>query len=230
MVGPAPALSPGELSLGRQGNWPSEHVSEASGRRGSYERPRERRPNWTGVWGGGGFLERQPGGWDLMLEFACCPGGRGRGTVDWRKCKVEEMDSEMQAQRWREKHRPVPAASSQALSLWFPGNTLGWVRAGFSCLTHVWTREMAGTVWSLKNPDLETLRSCGTWARKDCPEPQGLTWQRAIITCESAGPARRFCPRWGIIIAAQITELRARGDPGFAEKEGDRDRTRHRKE
>lgn len=167
------------------------------GRRGSYERPGERRPNWTGVWGGGGFLERQPGGWDLMLEFAWCPGGRGRGTVDWRKCKVEEMDSEMQAQRWREKHRPVPAASSQALSLWFPGNTLGWVRVGFSCLTHMWTREMAGTVWSLKNPDLETLRSCGAWARKDCPEPQGLTWQRAIITWESAGPARRFRPNVG---------------------------------
>lgn len=38
MVGLAPALSPGKLSFGRQGNWPSEHMSEASGRRGSYER------------------------------------------------------------------------------------------------------------------------------------------------------------------------------------------------
>lgn len=116
---------------------------------------------------------------------------------------------------------PVPVVSWQQ-------SGLGEV--GFSCLTHVWTREMAGTAWSLKNPDLETLRSCGAWARKDCPEPQGLTWQRAIITCESAGPAHRFCRTWGIISAAQITELRARGDPGCAEKEGDRGRTRHRKE
>ena len=30
MVGLAPALSPGKLSFGRQGNWPSEHMSEAS--------------------------------------------------------------------------------------------------------------------------------------------------------------------------------------------------------
>ena len=38
----------------------------------------------------------------------------------------------MQAQRWREKHWPVPAASSKALSLWFPGNSLGWVRLGLA--------------------------------------------------------------------------------------------------
>lgn len=106
------------------------------GRRGSCERPGEGRPNWTGVWGGGGFLERQPGGWDLMLELAWCPGRRGSWRVDWRRCKVEEMDAEMQAQRWRGKHRPFPAASSQALSPWFPGNSLGRVRVGFSCLTH----------------------------------------------------------------------------------------------
>ena len=47
---------------------------------------------------------------------------------------------------------PVPVVSWQQ-------SGLGEV--GFSCLTHVWTREMAGTAWSLKNPDLETLRSCG---------------------------------------------------------------------
>ena len=102
------------------------------GRKGSYERPGERRPNWTGVWGAGGFLERWPGGWDLVLEFVWCPERERKGTVDWRRCKVEEMDAETQAPRWREERRPVPAASSKALSLWFPGNSLGWVRLGLA--------------------------------------------------------------------------------------------------
>ena len=50
-----------------------------------------------------------------MLEFVWCPERERKGTVDWRRCKVEEMDAEMQAPRWREERRPVPAASSKAL-------------------------------------------------------------------------------------------------------------------
>lgn len=133
-----------------------------------------------------------------MLELAWCPGGRGRWRVDWRRCKVEEMDTEMQAQRWRGKLMPVPAASSQALSPWFPGNRMGWMRVGFSCLTHTCQLgKWPGQPGALKNHDLETLRRCGAWARKRCPESRGLTWQRVIITCESAGLAHRFCRKVG---------------------------------
>ena len=67
-----------------------------------------------------------------MLEFVWCPERERKGTVDWRRCKVEEMDAEMQAPRWREERQPVPAASSKALSLRFPGNSLGWVRLGLA--------------------------------------------------------------------------------------------------
>lgn len=67
-----------------------------------------------------------------MLEFVWCPERERKGTVDWRRCEVEEMDAEMQAPRWREERQPVPAASSKALSLRFPGNSLGWVRLGLA--------------------------------------------------------------------------------------------------
>ena len=85
---------------------------------------------------------------------------------------------------------PVPVVSWQ--------HRMGWMRVGFSCLTHTCQLgKWPGQPGALKNHDLETLRRCGAWARKRCPESRGLTWQRVIITCESAGLAHSFCRKVG---------------------------------
>lgn len=74
---------------------------------------------------------------------------------------------------------PSPCSGGTPGSL---GTAWGWVRFGFSCLTHVWAQQMAGTSWSLENSDLETFRSCGPQARSERPEPRGLAWKKVITT------------------------------------------------